>query len=228
MEERVAVIRVMIVDDHRLIREGLRAILKIKEGIEVVGEADDGAAAVALARQVRPDVVLMDISMPRMNGVEATRLIKRDCPEVGIICLTIHEEEAYVVDSLKAGATGYLLKDADSTEIVKAIRTVARGESLVDSSMAGKLLTHLSQATGRRPALARQLRDLTGRELTVLQHIAEGKTNKEIAVALRLSEKTVKNHVRNIFHKLGVGDRTQAVTRALRQGLLKIDAPIPP
>lgn len=221
-------VRVLIADDHRLIREGLRAILKTKEGIEVVGEAEDGAAAVELALRLRPDVILMDISMPRMNGVEATRLIKRDLPRVGIIVLTIYADEAYIVDSLKAGATGYLLKDSDSAEILKAIRAVARGESLIDPALAGKVLTQLARPAWGRPGLARRLRDLTARELTVLQHVAEGKTNKEIALALRLSEKTVKNHVRNIFHKLGVGDRTQAVTRALRQGLLKIDAPIPP
>ena len=209
-------IRVLIADDHQVVREGLSAVLKMKEDIEVVGLAKDGVDAVEKARQLLPDVVLMDISMPRMNGVEATREIKRENPHIGVVVLTMYDEEDYIFDLVKAGATGYLLKDADSTQIAKAIRAVAHGESLIHPTVASKILTEfslLAQGKGRKPG--RLEHDLTDREITVLRLVAEGKTNKEIANDLDLSEKTVKNHVRNIFHKLHVYDRTQAAIHAI-------------
>ena len=217
-------IRVLIADDHQVVREGLSAVLKIKEDIEVVGLAKDGLDAVEKARQLLPDVVLMDISMPRMNGVEATREIKRENPHIGVVVLTMYDEEDYIFDLVKAGATGYLLKDADSTQIAKAIRAVAHGESLIHPTVASKILTEfslLAQGKGRKPG--RLEHDLTDREITVLRLVAEGKTNKEIANDLGLSEKTVKNHVRNIFHKLHVYDRTQAAIHAIRKGLIELD-----
>src|SRR3972149_6998092 len=217
-------IRVLIADDHQVVREGLSAVLKIKEDIEVVGLAKDGLDAVEKARQLLPDVVLMDISMPRMNGVEATREIKRENPHIGVVVLTMYDEEDYIFDLVKAGATGYLLKDADSTQIAKAIRAVAHGESLIHPTVASKILTEfslLAQGKGRKPG--RLEHDLTDREITVLRLVAEGKTNKEIANDLDLSEKTVKNHVRNIFHKLHVYDRTQAAIHAIRKGIIELD-----
>ena len=217
-------IRVLIADDHQVVREGLSAVLKMKEDIEVVGLAKDGVDAVEKARQLLPDVVLMDISMPRMNGVEATREIKRENPHIGVVVLTMYDEEDYIFDLVKAGATGYLLKDADSTQIAKAIRAVAHGESLIHPTVASKILTEfslLAQGKGRKPG--RLEHDLTDREITVLRLVAEGKTNKEIANDLDLSEKTVKNHVRNIFHKLHVYDRTQAAIHAIRKGLIELD-----
>jgi len=217
-------IRVLIADDHQVVREGLSAVLKIKEDIEVVGLAKDGVDAVEKARQLLPDVVLMDISMPRMNGVEATREIKRENPHIGVVVLTMYDEEDYIFDLVKAGATGYLLKDADSTQIAKAIRAVAHGESLIHPTVASKILTEfslLAQGKGRKPG--RLEHDLTDREITVLRLVAEGKTNKEIANDLDLSEKTVKNHVRNIFHKLHVYDRTQAAIHAIRKGIIELD-----
>ncbi len=217
-------IRVLIADDHQVVREGLSAVLKMKEDIEVVGLAKDGLDAVEKARQLLPDVVLMDISMPRMNGVEATREIKRENPHIGVVVLTMYDEEDYIFDLVKAGATGYLLKDADSTQIAKAIRAVAHGESLIHPTVASKILTEfslLAQGKGRKPG--RLEHDLTDREITVLRLVAEGKTNKEIANDLDLSEKTVKNHVRNIFHKLHVYDRTQAAIHAIRKGLIELD-----
>jgi DNA-binding NarL/FixJ family response regulator len=217
-------IKVLIVDDHRVVREGLSAILKNKENLDVVGEAQDGQEAVEHARTLDPDVVLMDVSMPRMGGVEATRIIKREFPHIGIIALTMYEEQQYIFDLVRAGATGYLLKDSDSAQIVKAIQSIYRGESLIHPSVASKILAEfslLAQKKGKKASWVEH--DLTEREITVLRLVADGKTNKEIANALDLSEKTVKNHVRNIFHKLQVYDRTQAAILAIRKGLIELD-----
>ena len=217
-------IKVLIADDHRVVREGLAAILKTKENIVVAGEAQDGQEAVEKARSLLPDVVLMDVSMPRMTGVEATRQLKREFPHMGIIALTMYDEQQYIFDLVRAGATGYLLKDTDSAQIVAAIRAVYRGESLIHPSVASKILAEfslMSQKKGRKAAWVEH--DLSEREITVLKLVAEGKTNKEIANALDLSEKTVKNHVRNIFHKLQVYDRTQAAILAIRKGLIELE-----
>jgi len=217
-------IRVLIADDHQVVRDGLSAILQTKDDIVVVGEARDGVEAVEKARQLQPDVVLMDISMPRMNGVEATRLIKEQVPQAKVVVLTMYEEEEYIFDLVKTGVAGYLLKNSDSALIVKAIRAAAKGESFLHPAIAGKILTeftHLSEHRGK--ALSKGKSDLTEREQGVLQQIAEGKTNKEIANHLSISEKTVKNHVRNIFHKLDVYDRTQAAIQAIRRGIIRID-----
>ncbi len=217
-------IKVLIADDHRVVREGLAAILKTKENIVVVGEAQDGQEAVEKARSLLPDVVLMDVSMPRMTGVEATRQLKREFPHMGIIALTMYDEQQYIFDLVRAGATGYLLKDTDSAQIVAAIRAVYRGESLIHPSVASKILAEfslMSQKKGKKSGWMEH--DLSEREITVLKLVAEGKTNKEIANALDLSEKTVKNHVRNIFHKLQVYDRTQAAILAIRKGLIELE-----
>lgn len=217
-------IKVLIADDHRVVREGLAAILKTKENIVVIGEAQDGQEAVEKARSLMPDVVLMDVSMPRMTGVEATRQLKREFPHMGIIALTMYDEQQYIFDLVRAGATGYLLKDTDTAQIVAAIRAVYRGESLIHPSVASKILAEfslMSQKKGKKAAWVEH--DLSEREITVLKLVAEGKTNKEIANALDLSEKTVKNHVRNIFHKLQVYDRTQAAILAIRKGLIELD-----
>ncbi len=217
-------IKVLIADDHRVVREGLVAILKTKENIEVVGEAQDGQEAVEKARTLEPDVILMDVSMPRMGGVEATRLIKREFPHIGIVALTMYEEQQYIFDLVRAGATGYLLKDTESAQIVEAIRAISRGESLINPSVASKILAEfslLAQKKGRKPSWVEH--DLTEREITVLRLVADGKTNKEIANSLGLSEKTVKNHVRNIFHKLQVYDRTQAAILGIRKGIIDLE-----
>ncbi|WP_447978962.1 response regulator [Candidatus Nitrospira bockiana] len=217
-------IKVLIVDDHRVVREGLSAILKSKENLEVLGEAQDGQEAVEKARTLLPDVILMDVSMPKMSGVEATRIIKREFPHIGIIALTMYEEQQYIFDLVRAGATGYLLKDSDSAQIVKAIQSVYRGESLIHPSVASKILAEfslLAQKKGKKSSWVEH--DLTEREITVLRLVADGKTNKEIANTLDLSEKTVKNHVRNIFHKLQVYDRTQAAILAIRKGLIELE-----
>jgi two-component system NarL family response regulator len=210
-------IKVLIADDHRVIREGLTAILR-------ASEARDGREAVEKARELQPDVILMDVSMPRMNGVEAARAIKRESPHIGIVALTMYDEEKYIFDLVRAGATGYLLKDSDSAQIISAIRSVFKGESLINPSVASKILAEFSLlAEGKGKKASRTEHDLTEREITVLRLVADGKTNKEIANDLDLSEKTVKNHVRNIFHKLQVYDRTQAAILAIRKGLIELD-----
>ncbi len=217
-------IRVLIADDHRVVREGLAAILNTKENIEVVGEAQNGQEAVEKARSLVPDVILMDVSMPGMGGVEATRVIKRELPHIGIVALTMYEEEQYIFDLVRAGATGYLLKDTDSAQIVAAIQSIYRGESLIHPSVASKILAEFSlMAQGKGKKRGGVEHDLTERELTVLRLVKDGKTNKEVANSLGLSEKTVKNHVRNIFHKLQVYDRTQAAILAIRKGLIELE-----
>ena len=216
--------KVLIADDHRVVREGLSAILETKDDFQIVGEARDGGDAVEKARSLMPDVILMDVSMPGMTGVEATRIIKREFPHIGVIALTMYEEQQYIFDLVRAGATGYLLKDCDSAQIVAAIRAVSRGESLIHPSVASKILAEfslLSEGKGRRKGVLEH--DLTEREITVLRLVADGKTNKEIANVLDLSEKTVKNHVRNIFHKLHVYDRTQAAILAIRKGIIELE-----
>ena len=216
--------KVLIADDHKVVREGLSAILETKDDIEVVGEAKDGGDAVEKARALVPDVILMDVSMPGMTGIEATRLIKRELPHIGVIALTMYDEQQYIFDLVRAGATGYLLKDSDSAQIVAAIRAISRGESLIHPSVASKILAEfslLSQGKGKRRTMLEH--DLTDREITVLRLVADGKTNKEIANVLDLSEKTVKNHVRNIFHKLHVYDRTQAAILAIRKGIIELE-----
>ena len=217
-------IRVLIADDHKVVREGLAAILNAKQSIEVVGEAQNGQEAVEKARSLVPDVILMDVRMPRMGGVEATRQIKRESPHIGVIALTMYDEEHYIFDLVRAGATGYLLKDTDSAQIVVAIRAIYRGESLINPSVASKILAEfslLAQKKGKKRA--RLEHDLSEREITVLRLVKDGKANKEIANSLDLSVKTVKNHVRNIFHKLQVYDRTQAAILAIRKGLIELE-----
>ncbi len=222
--EKTDKIKVLIADDHRVVREGLSAILKTRNNLEVVGEAQDGQEAVEKTRALEPDVILMDVSMPRMGGVEATRQIKREFPHIGIVALTMYEEQQYIFDLVRAGATGYLLKDSDSAQIVAAIEAIYRGESLIHPSVASKILAEfssLAQKKGKKPSWVEH--DLTDREITVLRLVADGKTNKEIANSLNLSEKTVKNHVRNIFHKLQVFDRTQAAILAIRKGIIDLE-----
>ncbi len=200
-------IKVLIADDHRVVREGLAAILKSKEDIQVIGEAQDGLEAVEKARSLLPDVILMDVSMPKMGGVEATRQIKREFPHMGIVALTMYEEQHYIFDLVRAGATGYLLKDTDSAQIVAGIRAIYRGESLIHPSVASKILAEFSlmaQKKGKKPSGVEH--DLTEREITVLRLVADGKTN-----------------VRNIFHKLQVYDRTQAAILAIRKGLIELE-----
>jgi len=217
-------IRIMIVDDHRVIREGLGAILQTKGDIDVVGEATNGLEAIALANELQPDVILMDMSMPKMNGMEATKKIKALFPEIGIVALTMHDDDATIFDLVRAGVDGYLLKDAESEEISNAIRAVQRGESVINPVIAKKILGELTrrQSQGEKEKEANKYR-LSPREVGVLEKVSRGKTNKEIANDLMLSEKTIKNHLRNIFSKMEVDDRTKAAIKGIQEGIILLD-----
>jgi len=218
-------IRLLIADDHRVVREGLGAILKTKAGIDLVGEATNGLEATQMAEAEKPDVILMDISMPKMNGIQATQRIKDLHPEIGIVALTMHDDDATIFELVQAGVDGYLLKDADSDEIVKAILTVHRGESIIDPQITKKILGELTQKRPmQRAEKPRQNRyQLSEREIEVLRKVAAGKSNKEIANALDLSEKTIKNHLRNIFAKMKVDDRTKAAMKGLQEGIIDLE-----
>jgi DNA-binding NarL/FixJ family response regulator len=216
-------IRVMICDDHALFRRGLIMVLESEEGIEVVAEAEDGAEAVAKAEELAPDVVLMDVRMPRVSGIEATRSIADTVPTAKILMLTVSDEEDDLYDAIKAGAAGYLLKEISIEEVATAIRAVVSGQSLISPSMASKLLsefTNLAKRADERQSLPTPR--LTERELEVLKLVAQGMSNREIAVELYISENTVKNHVRNILEKLHLHSRMEAVVYAVREKLLDI------
>lgn len=216
-------IRVLICDDHALFRRGLTMVLESEDGIEVVGEAEDGSEAVTKAEELAPDVVLMDVRMPRVSGIEATRTIAENVPTTKILMLTVSDEEDDLYDAIKAGATGYLLKEISIEEVASAIRAVVSGQSLISPSMASKLLTEFSNLSKR--ADERQsvpTPRLTDRELEVLKLVAQGLTNRDIAGELYISENTVKNHVRNILEKLHLHSRMEAVVYAVREKLLDI------
>ncbi|WP_103501368.1 MULTISPECIES: response regulator transcription factor [Streptomyces] len=218
-------IRVLVVDDHELFRRGLEIVLAQEEDIEVVGEAGDGAEAVEKAADLLPDIVLMDVRMPRRGGIEACTSIKEVAPSARIIMLTISDEEADLYDAIKAGATGYLLKEISTDEVTAAIRAVADGQSQISPSMAAKLLTEFKsmiQRTGEDQRLVPAPR-LTGRELEVLKLVATGKNNRDIARVLFISENTVKNHVRNILEKLQLHSRMEAVVYAMREKILDLE-----
>lgn len=217
-------IRILIADDHRVVREGLAAILKSRNDMDVVGEAINGFEVIEKTKALKPDVILMDISMPQMNGVEATRAVRKISPEIGIVVLTMHDDDATIFELVRTGVHGYLLKDADSSEIVKAIQSIYKGESIIHPSIARKILGEFSQLGPEQVKKApRQMYNLSGREVDVLRRVAKGKTNKEIASELHLSEKTIKNHVRNIFHKMGVYDRTEAAMKGVQEGIIDLE-----
>lgn len=211
-------IRVLIADDHAIVRKGIRALLATEADIEVVGEAADGKEAVEKAERLHPDVILMDLVMPGMDGIEATRRITTRQPETRILVLTSFAEDEKVFPALKAGALGYLLKDAGPEELVRAIRQVYCGESSLHPAIARKVLQELSRPPERPPTPE----PLTERELEVLRLIAKGKSNREIAEELVISEATVRTHVSNILGKLQLASRTQAALYALREGIAEL------
>ena len=216
-------LRVMVVDDHALFRRGLEMVLGNEPDIELVGEASDGAEAVDRAQEVMPDIVLMDVRMPKRSGIEATTQIKDLLPHVKILMLTISDEEADLYDAIKAGASGYLLKEIPIEEVADAIRSVWAGQSRISPSMASKLLTEfaaISKASDERPQMPTPR--LTDREMEVLKLVAQGMNNRDIAKQLFISENTVKNHIRNILEKLHLHSRMEAVVYAVREKMIEI------
>jgi NarL family two-component system response regulator LiaR len=214
MPERI---RVLLVDDHGVVREGLRTYLELQEDLEVVGEAGDGEEAVALAVELEPDVVLMDLVMPKLDGVGAMRELRRRAPATRVIVLTSFADEARVMPAIQAGAAGYLLKNVEPQELARAIRLADAGEALLDPAVAARLVS----VVAARPGDAEPEDGLTPREREVLELIVRGMANKRIALELGVSEKTVKTHVGHVLSKLGVADRTQAAMHAVRTGLVE-------
>ena len=211
-------IRVLIVDDHPIVRQGLATVLEQQEDIAVVGQAADGVEAVAQARDLLPDIILMDLQMPQMDGVEATAQILGDELATNIIILTTYATDDYIFRGIEAGARGYLLKDSPPDEVVKAIRTVHRGESLIEPRVASRLLDRLGQLSHPPPPES----VLSQREIEVLQVMSTGAANKEIASQLLIGQSTVKTHIVRIFNKLGVNGRTEAVAEAVKKGIIQL------
>ena len=213
--------KVLIADDHVIVREGLIALLNMADGIKVVGEAADGREAIDMTQQLRPDVVLMDIRMAELDGVQATREIRARFPEVHVIALTNYDDDEYVFDCLRYGASGYLLKDVSPEDLVKAIKSAVRDESLVDPSVLNKVLTQFRQLTEDGSNHADD--KLSTREQEVLEALTAGLSNKEIAQRLYIAEKTVKAHFSSIYRKMNVSTRSQAIVVAVKSGLVDLD-----
>ena len=210
-------IRVLLVDDHAVVREGLRAFLELQDGIEVAGEAGDGEEAVAEAARLRPDVILMDLVMPKLDGVGAMRRLRESVPSARVVVLTSFLEDDRLLPAIQAGAAGYLLKNTEPAELARALRAAHAGEAIIDPTVAARLVSALADG----PRAARDERDqLTRREREVLELIVRGRSNKRIAFELGIAEKTVKAHVGHVLAKLGVTDRTQAALLAVREGLV--------
>ena len=211
-------LRVFLADDHAVVREGLRALINGQVGMEVVGEAADGRTACAKAKEMRPDVVVMDVSMPELNGVQATRELRAECPDVKVLALTVHEERSYLRDLMEAGASGYVLKRSAAEDLVHAVQVVARGDVYLDPSVTAAVLGKLARA---RPQSDDSSLDLSDRETEVLQLIAQGHSNREIAGRLKISVKTVETYKARSMEKLGLTSRADIVRFALRQGWLQ-------
>ena len=222
--------RVLIADDHSLVREGMRAMLARDPGLEVVGEAENGRQALEMCRELRPDLVLMDVRMPKLDGMAATQAIKEEYPSISVLIVTTHESPEYLMDAIRAGAAGYVLKDSTKQELLDAVRRVLDGESPLNQELAMQLLQRLTDEdrrqterpveSGKKRREERLAEPLTDREVEVLRLLVLGKTNREVAQSLRLSLSTIKSHVQRLITKLGVSDRTQAAVRAVELGLL--------
>jgi NarL family two-component system response regulator LiaR len=212
-------IKVLLADDHSLFREGLRSLLEEQNDIKIVGEAEDGLETIRLVQQLRPTVILMDINMPVVDGVEATRMILKEAPSIGIVILTMYPQDEYVFQALKAGAKAYLLKDTPSKKLLNVIRTVHAGEAVMDAELTTRLLGEFRRMANKEEE-SPTFQTLTDQELRILTMVAEGASNKDIAIDLALSERTIKNYMSLIFQKLQVNNRTEAAIRAMRDGLV--------
>lgn len=222
---------IVIIDDHQLFREGVKRILDFESSFDVVAEGDDGSEAMGLIEEYKPDVVIMDINMPQINGVEATRMLIEKYPDTKVIILSIHDDENYVTHALKTGAQGYLLKEMDADALVEAVKVVADGGSYLHPKVTHNLVQEYRRLAAEEnsgtemmhaPEIRRPLHLLTRRECEVLQLLADGKSNRGIGETLYISEKTVKNHVSNILQKMNVNDRTQAVVLAIKNGWVEV------
>lgn len=214
-------ISVLIVDDHTLVREGIRKILSLEPKFNILMEADSGKKAVDLCRRLTPDIVLLDINLPDITGIEVCRIIKQEFPQTGVIALTIHDQEEYIVEMIRNGIAAYLLKDVSPDQLISTILQVAEGKSFISPSLMDKLFRQINKLSTRTQD-SRPL-GLTGREVEVLRLVANGYSNRGIASKLFISEKTVKNHLTNIFQKLDVADRTQAALIAIKEKLVDIN-----
>jgi NarL family two-component system response regulator LiaR len=214
--------RILIADDHAMLREGMRNLLSQEKDFEIVGEAANGEEAVRLTRELKPDIVVMDIVMPKLNGVEATRQIKQVNPATAVLILTAYSDIRYIIELLEAGACGYLLKDAPGKEVVKAIRAVRSGESVLDPEVTRKLVQRLASLS-KGPDEHGTGGQLTAREMEILKWAARGLSNKEMSEKLFISLRTVKAHMTNIFNKLGCSSRTDAIIKGLKQGYIDLD-----
>ena len=217
-KENKEVIRVLIADDHPIVRQGIVTVVSRERGIEVVGEAANGQEAVDMTASLEPDIVLMDLEMPEMKGVEAISRIEADTPGTSVIILTTFDTDQHIFDGLEAGARGYLLKDSPPADLISAIRTVYRGESMIEPRVAGRLLDQFTRVRSEDTYQDA----LSARETEVVRLIATGATNKEIAAQLHIGESTVKTHIIHLFNKLGVKDRTGAVMAAARRGIVEV------
>lgn len=215
-------IRVLLAEDHALMREGTRELVQHEPGIEIVGEAGDGEEAVQLASELQPDVVIMDIRMPKLNGIAATKQIKELYPDIAVLILTAYDDDQYVFGLIEAGAAGYLLKDVSSQELVSAIRTVCAGGSVLHPAITRKVLERLIAISSGKLDVERIAKPLGEREMAVLRLAAKGMSNKDIAEELSLSVPTVYNYLRNIFNKLGVSSRPEAVQYAVKEGWVNL------
>ncbi len=211
-------IQIVIADDHPLLREGLRRILEFEKGIEVVAEVGDGQGAINIARKMKFDILLMDLNMPVVNGLDAGRVIRREYPDIGILVLTVDDSDEKILQVLQIGVAGYLLKDVDSKTLVQSIRKVFSGEPILSPAVTGKLMEQLSNPTPLPDNCG-----LSDREMEILHYVVQGSSNREIGTSLFISEKTVKNHLSSIYRKLSVDDRTQAALKAVKLKFFVLD-----